>query len=444
MPKSASNLKRGARDASGSNNDSKICKVAKGPKTRQTLAALSEAEDSDGSAEKNKSIVSNKHKAVSAGTGKAKAKVNSSVTAGTGKAKAKVNSSMRKTKGSQARALVYTDEESTDSGMNSKDFKPKSQAKFLHGKPTTKGKVKGSQVLALIDSEEESATSFQSASKREQMTRVTGEAKGISKFATPPRKNAEAVVVTPVTPGCMATAPKITLIADLSIFKGSKVISARVFEKSELREWKSKDGRKSGLLFSVKLKDSVGDTIQGTFFDGNEAFYDGVELNKVYNFYGGELKEANATYNLCTSNLEFTFSSKCQIELVEDASVVERFSDEETSSEPVLISSLEMFKANQAIRAKVTARSPLRTFTTVKGPGCVFSVDLEDVSEKTIRATLFNDEAEMYYEILKEDNWYIFAGVTVKRSEHSYDECTSPFELRIEKGCKITLFLHTT
>jgi hypothetical protein len=431
MPKSTRNPKRGASEVSEDTKDPKIGKVAKGRKTRQTPPVLSEEEDdsnrsadSDGSPEKNKSIVANKHKAVRAPSGKAKAKVLRS------------NS---KAKGSQAHALVDSDEESTDSEMNSEDRKPKPKAAQV--KPRTKGKVKESQALVLVHSDEESVAN--SLSQREQTTTVAGEVKAISTFATPQRKYAAAVVVSPATPGSSASAPKITSIADLSIFKGSKVISAQVFEKSELREWNSKDGKKSGLLFSVKLKDSAGDTIQGTFFDGNEAFYDGVELNKVYIFYGGELKEANATYNLCTSNFEFTFSSKCQIELVEDAAVVERFADEETSSEPITISSLVMFKANQAIRAKVMARSPLRTFTTPKGTGCVFSVDLEDVSEKTIRATLFNDEAEMYYEILKEDNWYIFTGFAVKRSVHSYDECTSPYELRIEKGCKITLFLHT-
>jgi hypothetical protein len=263
--------------------------------------------------------------------------------------------------------------------------------------------------------------------------------------ATPPRKHTSAMLVSPATGGSPTKAPNITPIAELNIFKGSKNICARVFEKSDLKIWNSRDGKKSGLLFSVKLNDAAGDTIQGTFFDGDEEFYDGVELNKVYTFNGGELKMANAQYNTCTSKMEFTFSRRCQIELVDDATVAESYVEDHTSSEIVLvtISTLEMFKGNQAIRARVTAKSPVRSFTTPKGTGSVFSVDLEDVSEKTVRATLFNDEAEIYHEMLKEDNWYIFTGFSVKRSVHSYDDCTSPYELRIEKGSKITLFLHT-
>lgn len=225
MPKSTRNPKRGASEVSEDTKDPKIGKVAKGRKTRQTPPVLSEEEDdsnrsadSDGSPEKNKSIVANKHKAVRAPSGKAKAKVLRS------------NS---KAKGSQAHALVDSDEESTDSEMNSEDRKPKPKAAQV--KPRTKGKVKESQALVLVHSDEESVAN--SLSQREQTTTVAGEVKAISTFATPQRKYAAAVVVSPATPGSSASAPKITSIADLSIFKGSKVISAQVFEKSELREW---------------------------------------------------------------------------------------------------------------------------------------------------------------------------------------------------------------
>jgi hypothetical protein len=228
-------------------------------------------------------------------------------------------------------------------------------------------------------------------------------------------------------------------IKQLSVFKGSRIITARVFEKGLLKEWSSKDGRKNGLLFALKLRDAAGDTIQGTFFDGTQAFYDGVEVNSTYTFYGGELKMAHPTYNTCTSGLEFTFSSKCQMELNVDA-VEDEDDDPSTPTEPILvtIAGLDMLRKNQSICARVTEKSSLRTFTGVKGPGCVFSIDVEDASDKSIRATFFNEEAEIYYDMMNQGNTYTFAGFQVKRSSHSYDCCTSPYEIMVEKGCKIT------
>jgi hypothetical protein len=235
----------------------------------------------------------------------------------------------------------------------------------------------------------------------------------------------------------------VTEIAHLSLFKGSKIITARVVEKSDPKEWQSKDGKKSGVVLSLKLRDAKGDTIQGTFFDGTEEFYEGIEVGKAYTFYGGELKMANPQYNTCSSNLEFTFKSKGRIELAlnfEDDAISSTGMEEKVPTF-VSIATLEMFKRNQGIRGMVMKKNPLRTYTNLKGPGCVFSVDLEDNSDKTIRATFFNEEAKTFYEFLAEGNTYTFVGFAISRSVHQYDDCTSPFELRMERGCEINAYL---
>jgi hypothetical protein len=82
--------------------------------------------------------------------------------------------------------------------------------------------------------------------------------------------------------------------------------------------------------------------------------------------------------------------------------------DPNTPTEPILvtIAGLEMLRENQSICVCVTEKSSLRT--GVKGPGCVFSIDVEDASDKSIWATFFNEEAETYYDMMNQGNMYTF------------------------------------
>jgi len=86
------------------------------------------------------------------------------------------------------------------------------------------------------------------------------------------------------------------------------------------------------------------------------------------------------------------------------------------------------------IFAKGIRKSTLYTFTGKDDEqGLVFLVDLEDDAGMTIRAKFFNAAAEKFYSEMEEGAMFGVGNFTVMDSNHQFDECTSPYELKMEK-----------
>lgn len=64
------------------------------------------------------------------------------------------------------------------------------------------------------------------------------------------------------------------------------------------------------------------------------------------------------------------------------------------------ISSLSPYQNKWVIKARVTTKSPIRSWNNAKGEGKLFSMDLMDVSGE-IRATAFKDMCDKYYEMIQ-------------------------------------------
>lgn len=67
------------------------------------------------------------------------------------------------------------------------------------------------------------------------------------------------------------------------------------------------------------------------------------------------------------------------------------------------ISALSPYQNKWVIKARVTAKSPIRTWSNQKGEGKLFSMDLMDESGQ-IRVTGFRDSVDKFYEMI-EVNW---------------------------------------
>ncbi|EER15585.1 replication factor a 1, rfa1, putative [Perkinsus marinus ATCC 50983] len=69
---------------------------------------------------------------------------------------------------------------------------------------------------------------------------------------------------------------------------------------------------------------------------------------------------------------------------------------------------------NWTIKARVTAKSPVRHFTNARGGGSVFSVDLLDKEGSEIRGSFFNAAAEKFDKLLQKGKVYTFSKGNVK------------------------------
>lgn len=78
------------------------------------------------------------------------------------------------------------------------------------------------------------------------------------------------------------------------------------------------------------------------------------------------------------------------------------------------ISALNPYSQKWTIKARVTAKSDMRTWNNAKGSGNLFSVDLLDSSNGEIRGTFFKQDADKFFPILQESKVYTFTGGTLK------------------------------
>lgn len=71
------------------------------------------------------------------------------------------------------------------------------------------------------------------------------------------------------------------------------------------------------------------------------------------------------------------------------------------------ISALSPYQNKWVIKARVTAKSPIRTWSNAKGEGKLFSMDLMDESGQ-IRVTGFRDSVDKFYEMIEVRQWEIY------------------------------------
>ncbi|XP_055906413.1 replication protein A 70 kDa DNA-binding subunit [Eupeodes corollae] len=92
------------------------------------------------------------------------------------------------------------------------------------------------------------------------------------------------------------------------------------------------------------------------------------------------------------------------------------------------ISSLTPYQNKWVIKARVTAKSGIRTWNNAKGEGKLFSMDLLDESGE-IRATAFKEQCDRYYDMLEVDKVYYFSKCQLKPANKQYSTLKNDYEM---------------
>jgi replication factor A1 len=103
------------------------------------------------------------------------------------------------------------------------------------------------------------------------------------------------------------------------------------------------------------------------------------------------------------------------------------------------ISGLNMYSNRWTIRAKVTTKSQIRTWSNAKGEGSLFSVELLDASGVDVRCTFFKEGVDKFYGFLEEGRVYTFSGGRLKVANMQYNSCKSQFEITFDQNSEIHL-----
>ncbi|KAK2718993.1 replication protein A 70 kDa DNA-binding subunit-like [Artemia franciscana] len=104
------------------------------------------------------------------------------------------------------------------------------------------------------------------------------------------------------------------------------------------------------------------------------------------------------------------------------------------------VAALTPFQNRWTIKARVTRKSEVRTYSNARGEGKLFSIDLLDASGE-IRATGFNQEVDRFYDMLELNNVYYVSGCQVKTAwaGGNTQRTTSQYELTFGNQTKISL-----
>ena len=103
------------------------------------------------------------------------------------------------------------------------------------------------------------------------------------------------------------------------------------------------------------------------------------------------------------------------------------------------ISALNMYQNRWTIKARVTSKSDIRYWSNAKGEGSLFSFELLDNSGMDVRATMFKEAVDKFYNMLEEGKVYTFSGGRLKVANMQYNTCKCGFEITFDQNAEIHL-----
>eukprot|EP00158_Paraphelidium_tribonemae_P003830 Partr_v1_DN26403_c0_g1_i1_m23575 putative Replication Protein len=102
----------------------------------------------------------------------------------------------------------------------------------------------------------------------------------------------------------------------------------------------------------------------------------------------------------------------------------------------VPIKVLNPYQNKWTIKARVSNKSDMRTWSNAKGDGKLFSVTLIDASGE-IKATAFNETAERFFPILEENKVYYFSKGSIKIARKQFSNVQNDYEISLDQMTEI-------
>ncbi|KAJ8122693.1 hypothetical protein ONZ43_g1173 [Nemania bipapillata] len=100
------------------------------------------------------------------------------------------------------------------------------------------------------------------------------------------------------------------------------------------------------------------------------------------------------------------------------------------------IESLSPYAHKWTIKARVTAKSDIKTWHKASGEGKLFSVNLLDESGE-IKATGFNEQCDAFYDLLQEGQVYYISTCRVNLAKKQFSNLPNDYELAFERETQI-------
>lgn len=89
------------------------------------------------------------------------------------------------------------------------------------------------------------------------------------------------------------------------------------------------------------------------------------------------------------------------------------------------------------IKARVTNRTPIKHWSNAKGEGKLFSVELVDRKGGEIRATMFKETVDKFYDLLRPGGTFYFSGGKVKMANRKFSSVNNDYEVTFDHNTTI-------
>lgn len=121
------------------------------------------------------------------------------------------------------------------------------------------------------------------------------------------------------------------------------------------------------------------------------------------------------------------------------APIVHQASGSSSGNPITLIAQLNMFQNRWTIKARVVSKSEIKTWSNARGEGSLFSIELLDSSGMDVKATMFKEAVDKFYNLIQVGQVYTLSGGRIKVANMQYNTCKSQFELNFDQNSTIRL-----
>ena len=85
------------------------------------------------------------------------------------------------------------------------------------------------------------------------------------------------------------------------------------------------------------------------------------------------------------------------------------------------------------LKARITYKSPIKTYTNRNVQGKIASIEVIDAQGGEIKCLIFNQQVDRFYKMIELSQIYEISGGKVKRTNKKYQNCDNDYMLTIDR-----------